>query len=327
MKRLILILIAVFISVSVFSADPPKPVAIENIGPITVAKYKAKLGYETKTEAEAKYLQITNADTAAYYTAPEVDAFIGLKRIQFIANVTANAPITGDSIFFLSDFQTKHVKLIRAGAVQYFNTTATNGKLGFRQNSTIGFIVVRPAFVASELVQIELSNEPNWTYPTLPVLQNLMKYSEDLSGAAWSIVLGTLIVDQEYDLTGQLTLDKVQFDDNAEQIRYLDGGTQVNVTAGDTYRLSFDVNKGTTTQLILQIFNGSTYIETFNYWPQIGATVTRINYSFTIPVGTTNIRPILARNSLQSGKYAFFGRVQMDKIGSNYVKTTTATKP
>ena len=293
--------------------------------------------YYNKTESDVRYNKVSdNIDPHdSVYYKPEVDLKTGVERIQFIANVTTNAPITGDSIFILKEFTGKHVKLIRAGAVQYQNTTATNGKLGFRLDATNGFIVVRPAFVASELVQVEITNEPNWAYYTIPTKQNLLKYSEELDNAVWFNFNITNTPNIEYDLTGRQTLERIVLaGSTTNALQYTNGGTDRFATiAGTTYYVTYDIIKGTLTQSSynVTIYEGGTgSIATGNTFSQIiGSAVNRVGFSFTAPVGCTKVTiNLISQVTSGADQTGYIGRAMVStNPNANYAITTTAIIP
>jgi len=289
-------------------------------------------------DADARYLQIANGDTADYLSATEtqtkidsIGGFIPENKLQFIVGVTGGATTkNGDSILTLTSIINRRVDVYRNGLKLYQNATATNGQLGYRFNSVTGQIVFRPVLATNDKVIIEDQNINNWTNQYLP--QNFFRYSGDLTTSTeyWLPNSGTLTdANSGIDLDGQYTLDKFTGTASDSRFMYYYGGTELVTTPSTEYILSFDIIKGTLPNLIAYIYNttGSSVIYNSSYLTQVSTgNVTRVTITFTTPVGCikTRIYPIYGGGI----GYAWFGRMNVSSngFGSNYVLTTTTQK-
>ena len=312
--------------------------------------------YFTKEESDVRYYQKTVADTtfvkvADLVTPTEFDtlnitnkltaptkaagtnstdvattAFTKIDRYQFVVGTTANAPTAGDSIFSFSQLVGKSVKLIRNGSVQYLNTTATNAKNGFRYDNTIGYLVVKPVWASAELVQIELINTA-MVDNTMPVTQNLFKYSEEIDNAVWNTAW-TKTANQEVDLTGQTTLDMITMTATGT-LRYYNLAAGLVVSPSTTYNLSFDCKRGTATALYFSVWDNSNdvlFVNKTSYFTQTSSTVQRVNLQFTTPSTCSNVNVYLLHDPGGSGGTVYLGRAQLQTINGNYVKTVANPK-
>lgn len=91
-----------------------------------------------------------NADSAKIVT----------QTMQFIVGKTAGAPAASDSLIISPYFKDKHLRVYVNGDKKYFNTTATNGAVGYRFSDDT--ITVRPAFSANDQVVIEIDELDDW---------------------------------------------------------------------------------------------------------------------------------------------------------------------
>lgn len=91
-------------------------------------------------------------------------------KLQFIIGTTTGAPANGDTILTHTSLIGKEIDFFRGTTAdlskQYFNTTATNGKTGYRFNSTTGTITVRPAFSTGDRCLVEGWNPLNVNWLT-----------------------------------------------------------------------------------------------------------------------------------------------------------------
>lgn len=98
MKRIILILIAVFSIFTSFAADPPGPVAIQNMGPLSKAAYKTALDILTKAEAATKYVDKDSVVNSSWYTNAEVEA----RLRSVVDSLLSGTYVKGDSTYKLT---------------------------------------------------------------------------------------------------------------------------------------------------------------------------------------------------------------------------------
>jgi len=290
--------------------------------------------------ADVRYLQIANGDTAAYYTVPEVDSITVLKadkainKLQFIVAATGMPPINGDSILTHSYLKNKQVEVIVNGLRLYENYTATNGKLGYRFNSTTGVIVFRPALATTNVVQINII--PN-TITAIGLEQNLLRYSEDLtiSTTIWGLAgtpTPTIVANQKADLSGNMTLDQVNVLATNNYIAYQNDGNYVPATINTQYTFSFDCDPGTATGLSCRIINntGSVfYVDDVSFMSQVTAgIVRRVSFTFTTDATSTQIKIYPFRTVSNAPSTLYVGRFQLAKgTTATYVTTTITATP
>jgi len=112
-------------------------------------------------------------DLATYVTSRLADYTGGgsgfnTVNIQFIVDVTDGEPDNTDTIYTDTRLVGKSVKLYRGTdedlMAQWRNTTATNGKTGYRFNATTGTVTVRPAFATNDRIRIEAVDPVNETW-------------------------------------------------------------------------------------------------------------------------------------------------------------------
>jgi hypothetical protein len=155
--------------------------------------------------------------------------------------------------------------------------------------------------------------------------QNLMKYSEQIDNGVYTSSHVTVTPNQAVDMEGNTTLDMLTTDAVGHSIYYRDGGTFVVVVPGSTYRFSFDVIRGTMTELKYSVYNWSTpgnITAATSYYSQTSATVSRVSFTFIAPAGCTAAAVYFIRDSGVTGT-VYVGRAQVETNGSSYVKTTT----
>jgi hypothetical protein len=155
--------------------------------------------------------------------------------------------------------------------------------------------------------------------------QNLLKYSEQLDNAVWTAVNMDITANQEVDLDGNTTMEEVSVWGASEGLYYNDGGTYVAVTAGETYRLTFDVKRGTMSEMNWSVYdnqNDADIVAPTSYYSQTSSSeVRRLELEFTIPSGCTSVRVFLLRNSGVDGNVtAYFGRVQIEEMDHAILK-------
>lgn len=175
-------------------------------------------------------------------TKHDLDNFEGagsgvtMYKIQFIVGATG-APGNGDSTVTHTSLIGKEVAAYRGTtgdlSKQYLNITATNGKTGYRFNSTTGTVTFRPVFSTGDRVTIEALNPLNVDWLVL-------------SGTESSLLTGLRAYWNLNETTGTVV-------DNTEGTVTYDGTTNATVGAtgvfgyGETFNGSTQyVNCGTT---------------------------------------------------------------------------------
>jgi len=157
------------------------------------------------------------------------------------------------------------------------------------------------------------------------LLQNLIPNSEELDADTWSHVEVAHLANQDYDVEGNLTLERLTVNPGYELAHLFSYGyyEELSVTPGDTYRWSFDVKRGTMTDMWWCAYDMTHSQNIFHesYYSQTSGTVTRISREFTVPAGCTHIGVYVLRDSGVNGT-VFVGRCQLEKNHTPvYVKT------
>jgi hypothetical protein len=155
--------------------------------------------------------------------------------------------------------------------------------------------------------------------------QNLLTWSEELnrgSSTPWEDNGNVTVtaINSANDLNGQATLETLTITwSNA-----LFGHPIISVTAGLTYRFSFEVKRGTATEMKYNIVNHNTYTDIVaptSYYSQTNAsTPVRVSVEFTAPTGCTQVELWILNGSSENGTL-YVGRAQLETNGSCYVKT------
>jgi hypothetical protein len=168
--------------------------------------------------------------------------------------------------------------------------------------------------------QITISNQTSCN-------QNLVMYSEQFDNETWfGSADVTITADQALDLEGNNTMESVSTSDGSCAVYYLNGGNHVQLTGGTTYRFSFDVKRGTLTEMKWSVYDwthGADIIAPTSYYSQTSTSVQRVSVQFTTPSGATDIGIYFLRDPGATGN-AYFGRAQVETNGSCYIETTTS---
>jgi hypothetical protein len=253
---------------------------------------------------------------------------VPIKKMQFRVDNTLNAPLVGDSILTQYWFIGKHIEVYRGGELQIQNTTGVpNITDGIRFDSLSGQIIFRPVLATNEKIIIELYDPPTWEALAIIAPQNKVKYSETLGNAVWDGGdCSVTASNSEVDLEGNTTMETITTTGNFHSFYYADGTNYVTVVPLTTYRLSFDVKRGSMTDLKWRVFDNTNSLDIVaytTYYSQTSASETRrLSLSFTTPAGCTQIIPYLLSSSGVTGT-VYLGRVQVEENHSNYVETTT----
>lgn len=80
---------------------------------------------------------------------------LAIKRLRFIVDETANAPVAGDSTVYHSYFVGKDINFYRNGELEWQNFGAVNTNSGFRFTAVDSTIVVKPLFVTGDTIIID----------------------------------------------------------------------------------------------------------------------------------------------------------------------------
>jgi len=293
--------------------------------------------YYNKTESDIRYPKISDGFqlTDTFPRRSEVEANLLLKadktftdQIEFIVGYSGGATLkNGDSILTDTRWIGKDMVIYKNGLRIYKNLTATNGKLGFRFNSTTGQIVFRPVLSTNDVIIVD-SKATNFTQSFLP--QNLFKYSEVLTNAAWYKDGLTSVTDNAaLDLSGNMTLDLCDITGGgAVYAVYYNGGASIVVKASTSYTIAFDCKLGTTPSVSYAIrdeSNSAWIVASYNYTADCNtSTVTRVTRTFTTPVGCIKLGfyPIYG---IATYGTVYLGRFQIaENATAPYVTTTTS---
>lgn len=157
--------------------------------------------------------------------------------------------------------------------------------------------------------------------------QNLVKYSEQLNqNSVWYINNGTVTATNiALDLIGNMTMDEVTFTNVNHSFTY-DVAPELIVTSNTTYRWSFDVIRGTMSEMKYSIYDrthSADIIASTSYYSQTSGSVQRVSFTFTTPAGCLAVGVYFLRDSGVTGT-AYFGRAQVESNGSSYIATTTS---
>ena len=211
----------------------------------------------------------SGVDLATYVTAALNDfggtgSGFNEHNVQFIVDVTAGEPDNGDTIYTDVNLIGKSVKLSRGTTAdlhsQWRNTTATNGRTGYRFDATTGTVTVRPAFATNDRVWIRAYDPVNetWTSPTggtSTLMTGLIGYYalDEISGTTADNSKGYLLTTNLNAGTISGTVNQVgklgrsvYFDDDVVDIAQVDADEQLagsTVTIGGWFNL--DILPGT----------------------------------------------------------------------------------
>jgi len=130
-------------------------------------------------------------------------------KVQWIVGTTAGAPANTDTSFTISQLASKEIKLYRGTTadlhLEYLNRTATNGKTGYRYNSS-GVIVVRPAWATGDRAYVEGMPVVNSNWLTLSSAAAYFTETFEAAGydnAVWSesVGSGSIVYEDETGIT------------------------------------------------------------------------------------------------------------------------------
>lgn len=155
--------------------------------------------------------------------------------------------------------------------------------------------------------------------------QNIILYSEQLDNAIWDKSEITVTTNQAADLLGNSTLELLTTTSTSAQIMHYNGGTYSPVLPNTTYRFSFEVKRGTMTDMKYSVYdrsNSLNIISSTSYYALTSSTVQRVSFTFTTPANCSKVSVYPLRNSGVTGT-AYIGRVQLESNGSCYITTTS----
>jgi len=198
------------------------------------------------------------------------------------------------------------------------------GKLSF-SGSTNGV-----ALVAGDIEGLAGTTEYISGHVNPPFAENLVRYSEELNISVWDSTAPAQTyvsaTNAELDIAGNLTLETITTTETFHNFRYGNSGSYLTVTPGATYTFSWEVKRGTMTDLKYSVYdqtNGADIIASTSYYSLTSSTVTRVSFDFTVPAGCVTAIPLLIRDSGVTGT-VHLGRVQVALKGRPYIQTGTS---
>jgi hypothetical protein len=156
--------------------------------------------------------------------------------------------------------------------------------------------------------------------------QNELLYSEELNnGAGWASSGVTVTANQANDVLGNPTLEKLNITSGGANVHR---SIALTVTPSTTYQFSFDVARGTATDLYYSVYdvtNGADIFSPTNYYSSTSASASRFTTpSFTTASNCTSIFVYPVRDNVSTGT-VFVGRAQLAYPGNAYIATSGST--
>jgi len=174
---------------------------------------------------------------------------------------------------------------------------------------------------AQPLMGVISSSQNNFvSYPA----QNIFLWSEDLTNSWWTKEGSpTILVNQALDLAGNNTMNLVTLTATTAIYRIMP------LTASTTYYYSFDVKRGTATDLFYSVYisspSGNFVVPTSYYSLTSSTEVRRMTFAITLPAGSyLTAFSIDATGGGGVAGTVYIGRMQLSTTPAPYVKTTTA---
>lgn len=152
------------------------------------AALDADLYYWLKTDTGYTHKQLITYDQLMNYTGGGSGGS-GKYMLQFTVGSTPGAPANGDTTMTVSALANMHIDLFRGTTAdlhrQDLNRTATNGKTGYRFNSS-GTVVVRPAWATGDRAIIEAVPVAGVSWITLGSTGASAYMTETFEGAGYA---------------------------------------------------------------------------------------------------------------------------------------------
>lgn len=152
--------------------------------------------------------------------------------------------------------------------------------------------------------------------------ENLLLYSEVLSNAAWGSNSIGLTDNQSNDVSGNNTMELVNILASGNYI-----SQSVTVTPSTTYYVSWDVKRGTSTDIAYAIYDATNFnfiTPSTSYYSSTSGVAQRVSFSFTTASNTTSIGIQPIAGVAVTGT-CYIGRVQLATSGAATYTTTTSS--
>jgi hypothetical protein len=174
-------------------------------------------------------------------------------------------------------------------------------------------------------VQFELGTAPTSYIPTYySAVTNLIQQSNFLATSPWISSLLTPTNNTALAPDGSFTASTLNTTQVAHNIKQT-----VTVTASTTYTFSFYAKRGTATNTSYSVFNessGTNIVPSISYYSQINSTTwTRVQVTFTTPVGCTSLSVYPMRDSGQLGTTFIWGcQLQLGNTATKFIPVSPA---
>jgi hypothetical protein len=174
-------------------------------------------------------------------------------------------------------------------------------------------------------VQFELSTVPTSYIPTYySAITNICQQSNFLATSPWTATFLTPTNNTALAPDGSFTASTLNTTQVAHNIKQT-----VTVTASTTYTFSFYAKRGTATNASYSVFNesgGTNIVPSTSYYSQINSTTwTRVQVTFTTPVGCTSVSVYPMRDSGQLGTTFVWGcQLQLGNTATQLIPVSPA---
>lgn len=143
---------------TIYSETETKDVINDSLNARVAAAHNATTYFNTKADTNTYKKPMTYNGVVNYVAAHGGSGSGGFSGYKFIVGTTTGSPANTDTTHAFASLAGQHIEVYRGTdgdmTMQYYNTTATNGKPGYRYNSS-GTVVVRPAWATGDMAIIK----------------------------------------------------------------------------------------------------------------------------------------------------------------------------